>query len=120
MAAWISAKDRVQTLIENERELINVLSTPSPADVEAAASLDGDLILLGAGGKMGPTLAVRARRAAELAGVKRRIIAVSRFRSAAARQELVSAGIEIIACDLLDRSGVDAPPDIENVIYMTG
>ena len=63
MAAWISAKDRVQTLIEmlieNERELINVLSTPSPADVEAAASLDGDLILLGAGGKMSPTLALR-------------------------------------------------------------
>ncbi len=120
MAAWISAKDRVQTLIENERELINVLTTPSPADVEAAASLDGDLILLGAGGKMGPTLAVRALRAAELAGVKRRIIAVSRFSSAAARQELVSAGIEIIACDLLDRSQVEALPDIANVIYMTG
>lgn len=124
MAARISAKDRVQTLIgmliDNEQELINVLSTPSPADVEAAASLDGDLILLGAGGKMGPTLALRARRAADLAGVKRRIIAVSRFSSAAARQELVSAGIEILACDLLDPSGVEALPDIENVVYMTG
>ena len=46
-------------LIENEQKLMNVLSTPSPADVEAAASVDGDLILPGAGGKMGPTLALR-------------------------------------------------------------
>ena len=120
MASRISAEDRVQTVIENERQLIDALSTPSPADVEAASSLEGDLILLGAGGKMGPTLALRARRAAELAGVKRRIIAVSRFGSDAARQELTSAGIEIIAGDLLDRSQVEALPDIPNVVYMTG
>ncbi len=120
MAAWIFAEDRVQTVIGNERQLLDALSTPSAADVEAAASLDGDLILLGAGGKMGPTLALLARRAADLAGSKRRIIAVSRFSSEAARQELTSAGIEIIACDLLDRAQVEALPDIANVVYMTG
>ena len=63
-----------------------------------------NLILLGPGGKLSPTLALRR----------------SRSSSQVARHELVSAGIEIIACDLLDRSGVDALPDIENVIYMTG
>ncbi len=120
MASRISAKNRVQTVIENELQLIDKLSTPSQADIAAAASMDGDLILLGAGGKMGPTLAMLARRAAERAGLKRRIIAVSRFSSAAARRELLSAGIEIIACDLLDRSQVEALPEIPNVVYMTG
>ena len=107
-------------MIENTRQLIDVLSTPSAIDIEAAASMAGDLILLGAGGKMGPTLAMRARRAADLAGVKRRIIAVSRFSSQTAREELLSAGIEIIACDLLDRPSVEALPDVANVVYMTG
>jgi len=120
MAPRLSTKDGVQTLITTEQDLINRLSTPSAVDIEAAANLAGDLILLGAGGKMGPTLALRARRAAELAGKKRRIIAVSRFSSDASRQELLSAGIEIIAADLLDRSAVQALPDIENVIFMTG
>ena len=96
--------------IADESQLEQLLSQPREADREALRSLDGDLLILGAGGKMGPTLAVRARRAAELAGVKRRILAVSRFSSEAARQELLSAGIEIIGCARLDRSAMQAPP----------
>jgi nucleoside-diphosphate-sugar epimerase len=107
-------------LITNERELIDTLTVPSEADIEAAARLSGDIILLGAGGKMGPTLALRARRAAKAAGVNRRIIAVSRFTSAAAEQELSSAGIQTLACDLLDRAALAALPQAENVIYMAG
>jgi nucleoside-diphosphate-sugar epimerase len=120
VAAFIPAKDWIQTLINTEDELIRLLTKPSAADIEAAAKLDGDLILLGAGGKMGPTLALRARRAAEAAGVKRRIIAVSRFTSESAQQELVSGGVEIISCDLLDRAALASLPDVENVIYLAG
>jgi nucleoside-diphosphate-sugar epimerase len=107
-------------LITNEQELIEALAMPSAADVEAAANLGGDLILLGAGGKMGPTLALRARRAAQMAGAKHRVIAVSRFTSEAAKQEMASTGVETIACDLLDPSALATLPDAENVIYMAG
>ena len=83
-------------------------------------SLEGDLILLGVAGKMGPTLALRARRAADEAGVAKRIIGVSRFSSAGARELLDDAGVETLEADLLDRSKVEALPDVPNVIYLAG
>lgn len=69
---------------------------------------------------MGPTLARMARRASDLGGVSRRIIAVSRFSSANLPQRLNSWGIETLACDLLDRRALAALPDAQNVVYMAG
>jgi nucleoside-diphosphate-sugar epimerase len=65
--------------------------------------LPGDVMILGAGGKMGPSLARRIKRTTDAAGVKRRVIAVSRFSEPQSRVELESAGVETISCDLLDR-----------------
>jgi nucleoside-diphosphate-sugar epimerase len=101
-------------------ELEAQLSDPSPEAIETMAGLSGDLLLLGVGGKMGPTMAKMARRADELAGRSRRIIGVSRFSNSAARRALEDAGIETVACDLQDDSAWAALPDAENVIYMTG
>ncbi|HEX8851031.1 MAG TPA: NAD(P)-dependent oxidoreductase [Gemmatimonadaceae bacterium] len=105
-----------------EEELDNLLSTPRPATIDALRKAPGDIVILGAGGKMGPTLARMVARAAEAAdGARpRRVIAVSRFSSAGAERALHEAGVETIRCDLLDRRAVDRLPDAPNVIYMAG
>jgi nucleoside-diphosphate-sugar epimerase len=107
--------------IRSVEELDDLLSRPTPAAVRALAGLKGDLIILGVGGKMGPTLARMARRATDAAGVSRRIIGVSRFAgSPALREQLQAHGIETIAGDLLDPEFVAALPDVPNVIFMAG
>ena len=107
----------------NEAALEELLSRPRPATIDAFRRLPGDVIVLGAGGKMGPTLARMARRAAtEAEGARdgRRIIAVSRFHDSAAAAALEDAGVATLRCDLLDRHAVDALPDAPNVIFMAG
>jgi nucleoside-diphosphate-sugar epimerase len=94
------------------------LSRPTAADVSAMAELSGDLLILGAGGKMGPSLAALARRAADQAKIKKRIIAVSRFADDSLRHQLSTQNIETIACDLLDPGALAKLPDVENVIFM--
>lgn len=108
--------------IDTIDRLESVLSEPSTAAVDAMSKIQGDIILLGVNGKMGPTLAMMSRRASELAGVKRRIIGVSRFGSGseAVRKQLEESGIETIRCDLLERSEVKRLPDADNVIFMAG
>ena len=101
-------------------ELEERLSRPSPAAIAAMQRLEGDLVLLGVGGKMGPTLARMARRASDAAGASRRIFGVSRFTSPVARQRLEDCGVETIPCDLLDPRAAEQLPDAANVIYMTG
>ena len=101
-------------------ELEDQLSVPSPRAIEALAAVDGDLVLLGVGGKMGPTLARMARRALDAVGGKRRVIGVSRFSSGDVRRRLESWGVETIACNLLHEEEVAALPDAANVICMTG
>jgi nucleoside-diphosphate-sugar epimerase len=76
--------------------------------------------VLGAGGKMGPTLARMARRASDAAGVRRRVIAASRFSDAPLRERIESWGVETIACDLLDEQAVAALPAAPHVIFMSG
>jgi hypothetical protein len=71
----------IPDFLRTEKELENFLAEPSEADCAAAAKLDGDLLLLGAGGKMGPSLARRAKRAVERAGGRSRVIAVARFQT---------------------------------------
>jgi nucleoside-diphosphate-sugar epimerase len=106
--------------IQSEEQLTQLLTRPSDADVNFARKLRGDVILLGAGGKMGPTLAQRLRLAIESAGGKNRVIAVSRFESTRARRELDQAGVETIAADLLDPEKVKSLPLVENVFFLVG
>ncbi len=101
-------------------ELDDSLSLPSELAIEVMGNLSGDLMLLGVGGKMGPTLARMARRASDQAGQTRRIIGVSRFSDSRIRQQLADWGVETIACDLLDESEVDKLPEVPLVVYMTG
>lgn len=110
----------VMTLIETEDQLEDVLATPSASDVAAMRRVSGDVIILGAGGKMGPSLARRIQCATVAAGVKRRVIAVSRFSSTHAREELERAGVETISCDLLDRDQLAQLPRAENVLFLAG
>jgi nucleoside-diphosphate-sugar epimerase len=104
--------------IQNVAELEQLLSRPRDADVAAMADLKGDLLILGVGGKMGPSLAALGRRASDQAGVKRRIIAVARFSNSDLPKELSAQGIESVACDLLEPGALDRLPDIPNVIFM--
>lgn len=99
-----------------EDELDDALSDPPPGLADALARLPGDVLVLGVGGKMGPTLARMARRAA--AG--QRVIGVSRFTDPAARADLDRHGVETIACDLLDEAAVGRLPDAANVVYLAG
>ncbi len=101
-------------MIRSEEQLEDILSEPSHADVDALAALGGDLLILGVAGKMGPSLAHRAKRAAP----HKRIIGVARFSNAAARKQLDSWGIETIAADLLDPGVLESLPDVPNIIFM--
>jgi nucleoside-diphosphate-sugar epimerase len=107
-------------LIHSEPELDELLSAPSDADRAAMRAMEGGLLILGAGGKMGPSLARRARRAADEAGISKSIVAVSRFSDRAAETQLQEAGIETIGADLLDFTQLARLPDAENVIFMAG
>ncbi len=104
--------------IRNVEELEERLSRPTEADVSVVAELKGDLLILGAGGKMGPSLAALARRAADQAGGGMRIIAVSRFSDDSLRGRLAAQNIETIACDLLEPGALAKLPDVPNVIFM--
>ncbi len=105
---------------ESVESLEEMLSRPSQRAVETMRKLEGDLLILGVGGKMGPTLARMAKRAFEQAGLQRRVIGASRFSDPDVRQRLENWGVETITCDLLDEAAVASLPDIPNVIYMTG
>lgn len=104
---------------DNETQLDDLLSEPTPAVLDVFARVAGDIVLLGAGGKMGPTLARMARRAADATGGSRRIVAISRF-SAGADAELAAQGIETVPCDLLDERQLARLPDAPHVVFMTG
>jgi nucleoside-diphosphate-sugar epimerase len=101
-------------------QLEDLLSEPTAGVVETLAATDGDLIVLGVGGKMGPTLARMARRAFDAAGRKRRVIGVSRFSEPGLEERLRKAGIETIRCDLLDQRQLDDLPDAPLVVAMSG
>ncbi len=101
-------------------EIYDQLLQPSSALVADIALLKGDIIILGAGGKMGPALAKLAKQAAELAGVKKRIVAVSRFSEEGLQDELNSFGIETHEADLLQDDQLDALPEADNILYLAG
>lgn len=99
-------------------ELDERLSRPTEADVAHAATPKGDLLILGAGGKMGPSLAVLARRAAVLAGSNTRVVAVARFSDRELPARLEAQGIQTITCDMLEPGALAHLPDAPNVIFM--
>ena len=104
--------------IRSEQELEELLSRPDDDTVEAMRHLDGDLLILGAGGKMGPSLARLARRACDKAGMKKRVVAVARFSNSNLIAQFAADNIETIPCDLLDRDALEKLPNIPNVIFM--
>jgi nucleoside-diphosphate-sugar epimerase len=102
--------------VEDVAALEDLLARPSEALVADLARLDGDILVPGAGGKMGPTLAWMARRAAPA----KRVVAVARFSEPGLRESLEQRGVETIACDLLDRGAVERLPQLANVVFMAG
>src|ERR1700730_12717570 len=105
-------------MIASEQQLEDALSEASDAAARAMAEMEGDLLILGVAGKMGPSLAKRARRACERARIQKRIIGVARFSDAGAAKILQSAGIETISADLLEPGMLAKLPDAPNVLYM--
>jgi len=106
--------------IDDEEQLDERLSRPSAADVSFARTLDDDVMVLGAGGKMGPSLARRVRRACDAADNPRRVLAVSRFSAPGLAASLEAQGVETVPCDLLDPAQVARLPVVGHVFYLAG
>lgn len=102
--------------IEDEEALEELLSRPPQYLSEELGSLDGDILILGVAGKVGPTLARMAKRAVP----DKRVIGVARFSDEDVMRRLESWGVETVTCDLLDREAVEKLPKIANIIYMAG
>ncbi len=103
-----------------EEKLNEMMTTPSDKLVEDIVKIKGDIMVLGAGGKMGPTLCLLAKNAIKKAGIEKRVIAVSRFSDPIALKLMHDNDIETISADLLDHDSFEALPEVENVIYMAG
>lgn len=100
--------------------LYEQLLQPSNDLIADIAKLNGDILILGVGGKMGPSMAKLAKQAVDIAGVKKKIIGVSRFSEKGLQNELNEFGIETIAADLLKEEQLQLLPEVENVIYLAG
>lgn len=107
-------------MIKTETQLESYLSEPTDEVIVAIAALEGDILILGVGGKMGPTLAKQAKRAIDRAGITKSVIGVSRFSTPGVQENLQEVGIETIAADLLSEKSLQNLPDTQNVILMAG
>jgi nucleoside-diphosphate-sugar epimerase len=94
-------------------ELEEVMTRPS-AELRADLAAVPEILVLGVGGKMGPTLARMARRAGK------RVIGVARFSEKGLREKLEGWGVECLACDLLDRAALERLPRVKHVLFMAG
>jgi len=103
-------------MFANEADLEDFMTLPSQALIDDLAALEGDILVLGVGGKMGPTLARLAKRAAPA----KRVVGVARFSEPGVREKLEGWGVETITCDLLDPDAVAALPKFDNVVFMAG
>lgn len=104
----------------NIDQLERDLAEPTAELVEAMGRLEGDLLVLGAAGKMGPSLCRLAHRASEDAGTRRAIWAVSRFTDDTVRQSLETAGVRTVRADLLESDALTVLPESPNVVLMAG
>ena len=100
-------------------EIEELLTASSEQDVASASQLQGDVIILGAAGKMGPSLAVRMSRAIQSAGLKHRVICVVRKDTDGVFKRL-SDRVDVVEADLLDQKGFDTLPDAPNLVFMVG
>ena len=105
--------------VRTEEDLEDRLSEPTEAVIETLARLPGDILFLGVAGKMGPSMARMARRAADLAGARRHVIGVARF-SDGSEAQLQKWGVETIRGDLLDEAAVARLPDAPHIVYLAG
>ena len=116
MSSGMLDHDTLPERLEDVAALEEVMTRPSAALASDLEAVEGDILILGAGGKMGPTLCRLAKRAAP----GKRVIAVARFSSPGLREELEGHGVETVACDLLDREAVAGLPEVANVVFMAG
>jgi len=110
------SRNALPARFESVEQLEDVMTTPSEGLVADLARAPGDIVVLGVGGKMGPTLARMAKRAAP----GRRVIGVARFSEPGLRESLERHGVECIAADLLEREQVARLPRAPNVVFMAG
>lgn len=101
---------------ENADHLEDVMSEPSMALIQDLSTVDGDIMVLGVGGKMGPTLARMAKRAVP----ERRVIGVARFSEPGLKHKLQAQGVECIEADLLSRDALASLPSVANIVFMAG
>lgn len=107
-------------MLSTVEQLEEYLSRPTAALIEDVKKIEGDIVILGIGGKMGPTLAYLLKNAIDKAGTRQEVIGVSRFSDGTLQAELMSKGIKTIACDLLNDEELKQLPVAPNVIYMAG
>lgn len=112
--------DRDDSAPRSESELEELLSRPTSGVIRALEACPGDVAILGAGGKMGPSVARMVRRAADQAGEPRRVLAVSRFSSGPLADQLAESGIEVVRADLTDWASLASLPETPNVIFLAG
>ena len=110
------SSDALPDRLRDVAHLEEVMTTPSPAVIAALQQLPGDIIVLGVGGKIGPTLARLAKRAAPA----KRVVGVARFSDKDVREKLTQWGIDCIPADLLERKEIEALPKLANVVFMAG
>lgn len=106
--------------IETEKELDGLLTTPSRYLVEAYTGFPGTVAVIGVGGKMGGSLAVRLVRAMERAGSGGSVIGISRFGDPAVKRPLEEAGVRTVSADILEEGEVDRLPDADRIVYLAG
>lgn len=106
--------------VASEAQLDELLAMPDPMLIDFMKRLDGDIAILGIGGKMGPSMGRLAVNAIQAAGVKKNVYGVSRFSNPEARRQLEDWGVKTISCDLMDRDAVAKLPDFPNIVYMAG
>lgn len=104
----------------NEQQLDEALSCPSDAVIQDLAEIEGDIMILGAGGKVGPTLSVMCKRASEKCGRPRKVYAVSRFSDPFVVALLKRENVETITSDLTDDEQIAQLPKVPNIIFMAG
>lgn len=107
-------------LMTNIHQLYQQLLQPSNNLISDLTKLDGDILILGIGGKMGPSMAKLAKQAVDIAGLNKKIIGVARFSEKGLQNELNEFGIETYKADLLNDEELQSLPDVNNVLYLAG
>jgi len=112
--------ERCDSMVKDTGELMEFMTRPSQRLIEDVKRIEGDIMILGAGGKVGPSLSIMAARACQEAGINKRIIAVSMFERQDVPDMMKAYGVEVFEANLLDNSQLQGLPDCPNIIFMAG